>query len=81
MRKYVIIFIIAFLLISPVAAGPHFRVSQKRIEGNGGQPGYICIVGNEWEEYPVSQQDYNQINVGNEIRLEYDESMHHWVIK
>lgn len=76
MRKWLIVCLIAFLLISPVAAEQvTITVEEKRIEGgvfvvgeNHGKIAYSKL----WEEYPVSADDYAKINYGDKITLEHN---------
>lgn len=80
MRKWLIVCLIAFLLISPVAGAQHqIRVDEKRIEGHNGAQIYIVgeqkcepVYGLLWEEYCVSVDDYDKINYGDKITLEHD---------
>ena len=79
MKKLLIVCLIAFLLISPVAAKTHtIDVDEKRIIGSSStaSANYICIVGEQrddgllWEEYVVSIEDYDKIECGSTITLE-----------
>ena len=84
MKKLLIVCLIAFLLISPVAAETHtIHVDEKKIMGSSptAVANYICIVGQQhalsnqgllWEEYVVGIEDYDKIEYGTEIKLERD---------
>lgn len=81
MKKILIICLIAFLLISPVAAQTHtIIVDEKKIMGSSStaSANYICIVGQRhcgddlWEEYVVSIEDYDKIEYDSTITLERD---------
>ena len=84
MKKILIICLIIFLFISPVAAQTHtIHVDEKKIMGSSStaEANYICIVGAQhaesnqgiyWEEYVVSIEDYDKIEYGSTITLERD---------
>ncbi len=84
MKKLLIVCLIVFLLISPVAAQTHtITVDEKKIMGSSStaSANYICIVGKQhatsnngvyWEEYVVSIEDYDKIEYGSTITLERD---------
>ena len=82
MRKLLIILLIIFLLISPVAASHTIRVDEKKILGVGtctASGSFICVIGesingftdsNCFEEYPISLDDYDKIDIGDTVTLE-----------
>lgn len=88
MKKLLIACLIAFLLISPVAAETHkIHVDEKVIRGNG--LGSMYIVGDNhgstwdslcWEEYMVTEETYNKIQYGTDIELELAESGYYRLI-
>lgn len=85
MKKLLIVCLIVFLLISPVAAETHkIYVDEKVIKGNG--LGSMYIVGENhgnnwcWEEYIVTEETYNKIQYGTDIELELAENGYYRLI-
>lgn len=88
-----IICLIALLIILPVAATHEIEVNEKRIEGCGdysswdkcvyiiGEQHSTATYGLEWEEYAVSAEDYDKINYGDKVVLEYNSATRLWVVK
>lgn len=84
-----IICLIALLIILPVVATHEIEVNEKRIEGCSpnkclyiiGEQHSIKAYGLDWEEYAVSAEDYEKINYGDKITLEYNSATKLWVVK
>lgn len=76
MHRYLIIFLITFLLISPVCAETIITVDEKRVEGTGDAPLFVIgqlmtsSKGISFLEYPISADDYEKVNYDTVVTLE-----------
>lgn len=81
-KKIVVLGLIFLLFIIPVSASHDIFISEKRVIGDGDN--MIFIIGDKlskttdgtsWEEYPVSIEDYEKIQIGDKITVDgYNET-------